>query len=207
MRVEPVPPILLSYTPSPIWIFIRRNVLSCNIVLAFINELQHELKFKSRNQTIFLGLLSRWRSALPSTAGATAAGSPALRRPLWQQEGGETSDRCVPSRRVFEFFISGEGAAVAMRIKVLEPALNRCSSSDERRWVGVWSRSSCIRYGVLRVCLRRRSVEAMVSQRICVLKFCLRLMKLSQNDIVGELASFVSPISIEAELGLSPGQP
>lgn len=86
--------------------------------------------------------------------------------------------------RVLEFFASGVGASTATRIKVLQPAPNRCSFLKERRRAGVWSRSSGIRPGMLKVCLRRqRSVERMMSQRIDFPKFHLRLMKLSQIQL------------------------
>ena len=87
----------------------------------------------------------------------------------------------IRSCRVFEFFVSGVGASVAMRIKVLQPAPDRCFHSEERRRAGVWSRSSGISLGVIRVFLRRwRSMVGMTSQHIGVLKFRLRPMKLIQ---------------------------
>jgi hypothetical protein len=44
---------------------------------------------------------------------------------------GVTSDFCVWSHRLVEFF-NGEGASVAMRRKVLQLALDRCTSSEWR---------------------------------------------------------------------------
>ena len=66
-----------------------------------------------------------------------------------------------------------------MRIKVLQPTLNRCFSLEEQQ-TGVWSRLSGIRSGVTSICLWQRRFEGMMPKRIGVLKFHLRLVKLSQ---------------------------
>jgi hypothetical protein len=62
---------------------------------------------------------------------------------------GVPRSRMTDFHRVFEFFVFDEGASTATRIKVLQPAPNRCSFTEELRRVEVWSRSTGTRFDVL----------------------------------------------------------